>query len=251
MIVGFNEDEGTRLFDCTRPTPEIIDLIREIAYIVNDTSTEWASSLLSSYGGDGISNPWPPPKFNGSREGTIQATSNLYTDLLWATGTRNLLQVASKTQPIWGYYFGQKPPFSSIELPYGFPGTSSARATCMGVYHSAALPYLFGDVTVAYDAASDDLVMADYMIRASGSSFLDSLRSANVSSWLSFVYYGHPNHLNSDDKWEQFDMKGEVLDLRVHKGVLPRMIGNAFRTKPLDIISAKVAISEEFFTLKS
>ncbi|KAF2138189.1 uncharacterized protein K452DRAFT_277181 [Aplosporella prunicola CBS 121167] len=233
LLVGYNHDEGTRLYDCTHQSMQAIDLIRDAAYAFNDSTLQWALSLYATY--LEILNISLIDVTAGGRyaSSSNQITTFFYTDLYFASGVQKVLDVVSKSQNIWGYRFDQMPPYSAINLSYGYPGTSVAKAACMGTYHSSMLSYLFGDVQSLVDATVYDKRLSKFI----------------MEGWLSFATYGYPKIQNSTQfTWDPYNYQGKILDLKLNKDAKPTMLKNVFREKSLALISKKVSESQELYT---
>lgn len=68
--------------------------------------------------------------------------------------------------PIWVYQFEQRPPFTSLALPYAYPQTTRAEAEWLGVYHGSEIAYMLGEVQEMEDASEGDRKLSDYMLES-------------------------------------------------------------------------------------
>lgn len=109
---------------------------------------------------------------------------------------RASLKIASQHVPTWGYYFQQQPPLSQINVSYEYPGSSSAYARRLGVYHGSELTYVFGEVSGLEGATTGDINVSTTM----------------MSAWISFAYSLDPN-TRGVPYWPRYNQKHQGTTL--------------------------------------
>lgn len=92
----------------------------------------------------------------------------MYTFLYFRSGVYHTAKrITEKTKtPVWVYQFEQRPPFTSLALPYAYPQTTQAEAEYLGVYHGSEIAYMLGEVQGLVDASERDRKLSDYMLES-------------------------------------------------------------------------------------